>query len=69
MMWWRKRFDPPSDVAQARAMKAEASQHLAEARTRAPVVASLAAQLIERRAFNHFGDDIQITFTPRGGRA
>jgi len=72
-MWWRKRFDPPSDVPadvhEARALKDEASRHLAEARAQAPAVARLAERLMERRAFNHFGDEIQITFTPRGGRA
>ena len=68
-MWWRKRPTVQTDVQEAWELKREASRHLAEAKAQAPSVASLAARLMERRALNHFGDEIQITFTPRGGRA
>lgn len=65
-MWWRRRPTVPTDVHEALELKSEATRHLAEAKAQAPAVAQLAARLIERRALNHFGDDIQITFRPRG---
>lgn len=46
-------------------MREEAAADLAAAQRQAPYVARLTAALIERRALNHFGDDIQITFTRR----
>lgn len=69
-MWWSRRNPPePADVQQARVLRAQAQTELAAAKQQAPYVARLTARLIERRALNHFGDDIQITFTPRGSRA
>jgi hypothetical protein len=68
-MWWSRRHPPePADLQQARTLRAEAQEELAVAKRQAPYVARLTARLIERRALNHFGDDIQITFTPREGR-
>lgn len=46
-------------------MREEAAEEMREAQRQAPYVARLTARLIERRALNHFGDDIQITFTRR----
>jgi len=66
-MWWRRRPVVDTDVHEAWEMKREAERHMREAKAQAPTVARLTSRLIERRAFNHFGDDIQITFTPRGG--
>ena len=46
-------------------MRAEAARELAQARSQTAYVSRLTARLIERRALNHFGDDIQITFNRR----
>jgi hypothetical protein len=68
-MWWRKRPVEAADVEEARVVRAEATAELAQVKKQAPYVSRLSARLIERRAMNHFGDDITITFTPRGNRA
>lgn len=61
----RKRKPECSDIEEAREMREEAAQDMREVQRQAPYVARLTARLIERRALNHFGDDIQITFTRR----
>lgn len=53
------------DLCEAAAMREEAARDLQQARSQAGYVSRLTARLIERRALNHFGDDIQITFTRR----
>ena len=53
------------DLEEAAAMRAEAARELAQARSQTAYVSRLTARLIERRALNHFGDDIQITFNRR----
>ena len=65
-MWWHKR-EPvePADMQEARQMRREATEDLVELKRQGHYVARLSTRLIERRALNHFGDDIQITFTPR----
>lgn len=67
-MWRSKRHSTvPDDVSEARAQRVEATAALNAVQGRAPAVSTLTARLIERRAQNHFGDALQITFTPRGG--
>ena len=60
-----KRPRPCDDIAEAQQMREEAAEDLRQAQRQAPYVARLTAALIERRALNHFGDDIQITFSRR----
>lgn len=66
-MWGRKRKSSvQADLDEALAIRKAAQKDLTELRKQAPYVSRLTARLIERRALNHFGDDLQITFTPRG---
>jgi hypothetical protein len=53
------------DVEEARAQRARAEAELRAARIRGFGVSALASELVERRALNHFGEAIQITFTRR----
>jgi hypothetical protein len=65
---WRNRKSPPipDDIDEARAIRREADNYLANVTRQAPYVSRLTARLIERRELNHFGEQIQITFSPRG---
>jgi hypothetical protein len=69
-MWGRKPktepIDIPDDVGEAREMREQASVDHRELSSQAPAVSRLTGYLLERRALNHFGDSIQITFTRRG---
>ncbi|WP_405376008.1 MULTISPECIES: hypothetical protein [unclassified Microbacterium] len=69
-MWGRKpKTEPieiPDDVSEAREMRAQATAERRELAERAPALAHLTGYLNERRALNHFGESIQITFTRRG---
>lgn len=64
MTWWRKPDITPD--AEAIAARAAAERELAQVRAQGRYVRRLSAALIERRQLNHFGDEIQITFKPRG---
>lgn len=64
-MWPRKKPLPASDIHEAKSLRQEASAELAELREQAPQVERLTRRLVARRKQNHFGDEIQITFTPR----
>lgn len=69
-MWWGKRRNAPTtpDLDEARELRQQQSNQLRQVNRRQPYVDRLTARLIERRELNHFGDSIQITFTPRGHR-
>lgn len=69
LRWWKPRPVDPArdDVAEARELRAEAVNQHRQALVRRFAVAGLASSLVERRALNHFGDAIQITFTRRTG--
>jgi hypothetical protein len=56
----------PDDIDEARAIRAGADANLAKIQSQAPYVARLTARLIQRRAENHFGDSITVTFSPKG---
>lgn len=62
----RKAHTPPADVQEAQELRAEAIDNLMQLEKQAPYVDRLTDRLIERRRQNHFGEEIQITFTPRG---
>lgn len=66
-LWPFRKHTPtePTDVAEAREMRAEASAKHREAVLRGFEVSQLTSYLAERRALNHFGDSIQISFTRR----
>lgn len=55
----------PDDVAEALKQQREAEAELARVTNRNRRIDRLAEYLAERRAQNHFGDSVQITFTPR----
>lgn len=69
-MWGRKpKTDPveiPDDVTLARALRQQANDEHKQAASQAPAIKHLTGYLTERRALNHFGESIQITFTRRG---
>lgn len=69
-MWGRKpKTEPieiPDDVGQARELRANATAEHREVQSQTPAIDRLTGYLNERRALNHFGESIQITFTRRG---
>lgn len=76
MIWWKSKKSKPSvttadlpvipdDIAEARQLRQEARAELGELRAQAPLVQNLAKALVDRKALNHFGDDITITFVRR----
>lgn len=71
MPWYRKRERTQivADIDEARRLRDEASAALQSAEAQAPRVIRLTDRIIERRKKNHFGDELQITFTPRGHSA
>lgn len=67
MAWWKRpKLEPDTEAIAARVA---AEQELAQVRAQGRYVQRLSAALIERRQLNHFGDEIQITFTPKESRA
>ena len=69
-MWGTKRTTPiQDDIGEAQKIRKEATRDLAKVIRQAPYVSRLTASLIERREQNHFGEQIQITFAPRGTNA
>lgn len=66
-MWLNKHRTPVlDDIEEARALRDDANTDLITLKRQAPYVARMTARLIARREQNHFGDSIQITFSPRG---
>lgn len=66
--WKRKRAleeARESDIERARAEMVEALHTHAEVLAKGPQIASLSSYLAERRQQNHFGDSLEIAFTPR----
>lgn len=63
-MWWNRK--PHVEDAEASQARANAAQELEQVKAQGAYVNRLTTALIERRKVNHFGDDLQITFTPRG---
>lgn len=55
----------PDDVHEAHALRETSTAQLAAVERRTKTVDQLGKFLAERREQNHFGDAIQITFTPR----
>lgn len=69
-MWNRKpKTEPveiPDDVTEARALRERATAEHKAVASQAPAIDRLTGYLNERRALNHFGESIRITFTRRG---
>lgn len=57
------------DTREAAIIRDEAREDLRRIEAQGPAVDKLAQRLARSREQNHFGDDIQITFRPRGGAA
>ena len=53
------------DIEHARELRAQAKQELSDLKDQAPAVDNLTQRLLLRRAMNHFGDSIEITFKRR----
>jgi hypothetical protein len=70
MRWpWGKPVLPKTDVEQALKKQEQAENDYREVLGQRFAVAELTSYLVERRALNHFGDDITISFRPRRNRA
>jgi hypothetical protein len=66
MIWWKNRPNQvPDDLDEAKEIRREASREIAELQAQAPFVKSMTQNLLARRAANHFGDSIQVTFVRR----
>ncbi len=68
-MWRKPKTEPieiPDDLSEARRLREQATAEHREVASQAPAINRLVGYLTERRALNHFGDSIQITFTRRG---
>lgn len=69
-MWGRKAetgpVDVPDDVTEARTLREQALADRHEVTSQQPAITRLTGYLTERRALNHFGESIQITFTRKG---
>lgn len=69
-MWSRKPetgpIDVPDDINEARELREQATADRHEIASQQPAITRLTGYLTERRALNHFGESIQITFTRRG---
>lgn len=61
----KPRVEATADVDEARELRADAEQVTRTARLRNDAIQRLTSDLVERRALNHFGDSITITFTRR----
>jgi non-canonical (house-cleaning) NTP pyrophosphatase len=66
MIWNPKILSATDDVQEAREMREEATEQIETISNRSGYVSKLTSQLIARRVLNHFGDDIEITFRPKG---
>jgi len=65
-MLWRKKKPPvqvPSDIEDARGLKSQQTGEIRQVAARQSYIDGLTQALIERRERNHFGDQIQISFT------
>lgn len=66
-MWGRKRTSQvPADVGEARALREHATSEMRALKAQAPYIDRLVGTLVERRKQNHFGDELTITYQPRG---
>ncbi len=59
----------PNDIEQAKELRLQGEVSRRDAITQGFVVSQLTSWLNARRELNHFGDQIQITFTPWRNRA
>lgn len=71
MMWPFKRKPSPvveDDIEEARALQDEAKQEMYELSTQGVEVRNLVYRLARRRDQNHFGDELTVSFRPRGAK-
>lgn len=70
MLWpWKAKPVRVTDIEQAQLMREEAREEIREAVTTGYVVDQVTGYLAERRALNHFGDDLSISFKRKPGHA
>lgn len=67
-MWGRKRryVEVPDDTGQSKAIREQAEVELYELKLQSPEVESMRRRLVRRREQNHFGEELSVTFRPRG---
>lgn len=68
-MWGRKRGPVvPDDTGEAQVIREQAEAEKRELFEQRFEIASLSRKLARRREANHFGEELSISFRPRGGR-
>lgn len=73
--WWRRKKEAEDltvhtgEIEQAQQIRDEANQEMFELYVQKPEVDSLVRKLARRRVQNHFGEEMHISFTRRGGAA
>lgn len=69
-MWGRKRRPVvPDDTGEAQIIRAEARDELHELYRQSHEVASISRKLARRRELNHFGEELTVSFQPKGRHA
>lgn len=70
-MWGRKRkpVTVPDDTGEAQVIRQESQWEMQQLREQSEDVASVARKLKRRRELNHFGEELTVSFRPRGGHA
>lgn len=66
--WKRKRAleeARETDIEHARAELVQAQEQRADVLAQGPQIAALSSYLADRRQQNHFGDSLELAFTPR----
>lgn len=65
----KSHVEVPDDTGEAQVIRAQAREEREKLQGQAPIIEAIATRLIRRRYQNYFGEEIQITFRPRGSRA
>lgn len=65
-VWGRKKIEVPDDTGEAQIMRQEANEELKRLHRQSYEVVSITDRLHRRRELNHFGEEITVSFRPRG---
>lgn len=65
-VWGRKRVQVPDDTGEAQVMRQESKEELKRLQRQRYEVRDIADRLHRRRELNHFGEEMTVSFRPRG---
>lgn len=65
-VWGRKRVQVPDDTGEAQVMRQESKEELKRLQRQRYEVSDIADRLHRRRELNHFGEEMTVSFRPRG---